>query len=98
MVRTATEAALSPLGTIDGAVVGEDFPAFVTEAGVQGMWAAVRVRAMVRLEWGFFGEYAPEHTCGDSGVNELMGGGEEVVVGFVKVLLEGLGGSGELLL
>ena len=98
MVRVATEAALFLLGTVDGAVVGKDFPAFITEAGVQGMWAVIRVRTVVCLEGGFIGKYMPEHMCGDSSVDELMGGAEEVVVVVVKALLEGLGGISEFLL
>ena len=61
-------------------------------------WVAVRVGAVVRLERGFIGEYAPEHACGDSGIDESMGGVEEVVVVIMKVLLEGLNGGGEFLL
>jgi len=33
VVRAPTKAALSPFRTVDRAVVREDFPAFVTEAG-----------------------------------------------------------------
>jgi len=34
VVRTATETALSSLGTVDRVMVGEDFPTFVAKAGV----------------------------------------------------------------
>jgi len=76
MVGVAAKAALSPLGTVDGAVVGEDFPTFVTEVGEQGSWAAIGVRTVVRLEGGFFGKDSLKHTCGDAGVDEPMGSGE----------------------
>jgi len=79
-------------------VVGEDFPAFVTEVGVQRGWAAVRVRAVSGFEGGFFGEDLPEHTCGDSGIDESVSGGEKCVVVIVESFFKGLGVCSELLL
>ena len=98
MVRAPTKAALSPFRTVDRAVVREDFPAFVTEAGVQGGWMAVGVRAVPRFEGGFFGEDSPEHTRGDSGVNESVSGGEKVIVVVMEAVFKGFGACGELLL
>ena len=66
VVRAAAEATLSPLRTVNGAMIGEDFPTFVAKAGVQGGWSTIRVRAVAWFEGGFFGEDSPEHACGDS--------------------------------
>ena len=46
VVGVTTKAALSTLWTVDRAVNGEDFPAFVAEAGVQGAQVVIRVRAV----------------------------------------------------
>ena len=91
MVRAATETALSPSRTIDGAVVGKDLPTLVAETRVQGSWTAIRVGTVAWLEGGFFGEDSPEHTHGDSGINELVGGGEEGVVIIVEAVFEDFG-------
>jgi len=56
------------------------------------------VGTVVGLERGFVGEYALEHTCGDSGVDESVGGGEQVVVITVESVSEGFCGGGEFLL
>jgi len=98
VVGVTTKAALSLLGTVDGTMVGEDFPTFVAEAGVQGGRAAVRVRAGSLLERGFFSENSPKHACGDSGVDESMSGGEEVVMVVMKLVLKGFGTCGEFFL
>jgi len=98
MVRAATETALSPSRTVDGVVVGEDFPALIAETGIQGGRTAIRVGAVSLFEGGFFSEDSPEHTCGDSGINESMGGGEEVVVIIVEAVFEDFGTCGQFLL
>ena len=98
VVGVTTKTALSAFGTIDGAMVGEDFPTLVAEMGVQGTGATIRVRAMLRLERGFIGEDSPEHTCGDLGVDESVGSSEEVVMVVMEALLEFSGVCGKLLL
>jgi len=98
VIGAATEAALPPLGTVDGAMVREDFPTLIAEAGVQGGRAAVRMQARSLLERGFFGENSLEHACGDLGVDESVSGGEEVVVVVMEPVFKGLGTCGELLL
>ena len=98
MVEATTKTALSAFGTIDGTMVREDFPTFVAEMGVQGTGALIRVRAMLRLKRGFIGEDSPEHACRDSGVDESVGSGEEVVMVVMEALLKFFGVCGELLL
>ena len=60
VVRTGTEATLSVLGTVAGTVVGEDFPTFVTEAGVRGKGASIWVGSSQGVKGVFVGEDAPE--------------------------------------
>ena len=60
MVRTGAEATLSALRTGADTVVGEDFPAFITEAGVHGSGASIRVRSSQGVKGVFIGEDAPE--------------------------------------
>jgi len=98
VVGATTKAALPMFGTIDGAVVGENFPTLVAEVGVQGTWAAIRVVTVLRFEGGFIGKNLPEHTHGDLGVDESVGGSEKVIVVVVEALLEIFGVCGELLL
>jgi len=79
-------------------VVGEDLPTFVAEVGVHGGWAMIGVRAVSWLEGGFFGEDSPEHACGNSGVDESVGGGKKIVMIGMEMIFEGLGACGEFLL
>jgi len=59
---------------------------------------AIRVRAMSRLEGGFFGEDSSEHMCGNSGIDELVGCSEKVIVVAVETIFKGFGACGEFLL
>ena len=60
MVRAGTEATLSTLRTVAYTVAGEDFPAFIAEAGVRGERASIRVRSSQGVKGVFIGEDAPE--------------------------------------
>src|SRR5712675_2126004 len=60
VVRTGAEAALAALGAGADTVVGEDFPTFITEAGVRGNGAPVQVRSSQGVEGVFVGEDALE--------------------------------------
>jgi len=60
VVRAAAETALSSLRTAAHTVAGEDFPAFVTEAGVHGEGASVRVGSSQGVKGVFIGEDVPE--------------------------------------
>jgi len=91
MVRAATEAALSPSRTVDGVVVGKDLPTLVAEMRIQGGRSAIRVGTVSWLEGGFFGEDSPEHMRGDSGINELVGSGEEGIVITMEAVFEDFG-------
>jgi len=89
---------LPALGTVADTVAGEDFPTFIAEAGIRGERASVRVRSSQGVKGVFVGEDAPEQSCGDPSVDEVMGGGDEVVVVGVEALLEFLGLCREFLL
>ena len=56
------------------------------------------MRAMSRLEGGFFGEDSSEHMCGNSGIDELVGCSEKVIVVAVETIFKGFGACGEFLL
>jgi len=60
VVRTGAEATLPTLGAVADTVAGEDFPAFIAEAGVRGEGASVQVRSSQGVKGVFVGEYAPE--------------------------------------
>jgi len=48
------------LGAVGDTVAGEDFPAFITEAGVRGEGASIRVRSLQGIKGVFVGEDALE--------------------------------------
>jgi len=60
VVRAGTEATLSTLRTVADAMAGEDFPTFVTEAGVRGEWLLVWVWTSQGVKRVFIGEDMPE--------------------------------------
>ena len=60
VVRAFAEVALSALWTSADAVAGQYFPAFVTEPGVCGSGASVRVRSSQGVKGVFVGEDTPE--------------------------------------
>ena len=60
VVRMGAEAALAAFGTVADAVIGEDFPTFIAEAGIRGHGAPVRVRSSQGVKGVFVSEDAPE--------------------------------------
>jgi len=98
VAETRAETALPTLGAVGGSVAREDFPAFITEAGVHGEWASVGVRSSKRVKGVFVGEDTPEQLCRDLSVNESVRGGYEVVMVGVETLLEVSCLNGHLLL
>jgi len=79
------EAALSTLWTGADTVVGENLPAFITEAGVRGSGSSIWVGSSQRVEGVFIGEDRRNNRVGTPCVYEAVSGGDEVVVVGVGV-------------